>query len=87
MQYTIRIPSQCLPTLDWLAVRGYDGGFRRLAKLDNACDYDGCMVFEMTEPDAWQFSENVWSDPCAFLTCSTDERLNDSLVTFLNRIV
>lgn len=87
MAYTIRIPVSSIPTLGWLADHGYDAEFCKLAKLDNECDVDGCAVYEMTEPDAWSFHNNVASDYDAFLSCCGDSRLSEILLDLYGRIV
>ena len=83
--YIVKIPSESYPTLRWLSQRGYDGGFSELASLED--EENGVMTFSISEPDAWQFSENVREDEHAFLACNGDRDLGEALVSLLNRIV
>jgi hypothetical protein len=81
------MPAKCLPTLNWLNARGYDGNFRNLATLEDDTETGGRMLFTLTEPEAWAFASNVECDGHAFLTCNGDADLSAALRGLLERIV
>ena len=83
--YTLTIPTKSLDTLAWLAARGYDAGFHELAEF--TAETDGRLTLTLSEPDAWQFVENIEADPHAFLTCCGDRDLCDALVNLWQSIV
>lgn len=88
--YNVTILAEDMATLYWLADRGYDGNFLALATLVADPEDDpeeGGYVFALTEPEAWEFSEHIESDPDAFLSCCDSETLVRALIDFWQEIV
>ena len=78
-----------LATLEWLAARGYDGGFLDLARrsgLERELP-DGRIEFGLYEPEAWEFNDNVDQDPDAFLASSGSQTLNEKMLRLLDSII
>ena len=71
-------------TLCWLADRGYDGDFLKLADLIDENEETGRRVYEMEEHKAWEFSENAENE--GFLSCNGSETLQDSLIQLWEEI-
>ena len=74
-------------TLVWLAEHGYDADFLNLAALSDENEMTGRRIYTMTEPDAWQFNENVNNDTDAFLSCCDSWALQNALCEFWQKIV
>ena len=74
-------------TLRWLADRGYDGGILKLAGVEEELPDGGVVLGALTEPEAWEFHDNVDQDLNAFLASSGSRTLNDKLFGLYERIV
>ena len=83
--YEVTIHGGDYETLNWLADRGYDARFCDLA--EEAEEVPGGSVWRFTEPQAWEFRDEVDSDPHAFLTSCGSDRLARAMLGFLEAIV
>jgi hypothetical protein len=88
MSYRIeRLTSEEYATLCWLADRGYDGGILAAAGVEEETADGGAILGEISEPDAWEISDDINADPHAFLTCNGSDELADKLLAFVNSII
>ncbi len=85
--YTVKIRNERDQlTLEWLRDHGYDAGFLDLATFRGRDD-KGNFVYTFTEPQAWEFRDEIEEDPSAFLACNGSDTLNSSLLEFEDSIV
>lgn len=83
--YTLTINANSLPTLEWLAARGYDAGVYKSLELEQ--ETEKTLTYFLSESMAWEFLESFEDDPSAFLSCCGDSELSQALISLLMSIV
>lgn len=74
-------------TLEWLSDRGYDGNILNIAGVEEEYPDGSIQLGDLTEPQAWRFSQYIEEDPDAFLVSSGSKGLNEKLINLWQSIV